>query len=151
MYHLFDGIHYSVKNAAEKNAYREKLAEARAAAAEQEDALKQAARLDKAEAFFAQKLSIGSFISHKSFGNGIITAIPDEHTVEATFSTRESPVRLGWRACITSDIISFKTDENAAEYDEMASLIYTNKALRIRANVVAAEKKLNKYSEYLQA
>ena len=148
VYNLYDGIHYGIKNAAEKKAYLTKQVEAKTAAAEQQEALEQAALLDKAEAFFMEKLSVGKSVQHKTFGAGTITAIPNDYTVEATFPTKDAPVKLGWRVCITGGIISFKTAENAAEYDDMVTLI--RRADMIRRNVTTAEKKLIEYAEYLQ-
>lgn len=146
VYHLYDGIHYSVKNASEKKIYLEKKSEAEAALAAQDEALELAANLDKAEMFFTQKLSIDSEIFHKTFGTGKIIDIPNEHTVAAIFSGKEAPVKLNWRTCITSNIISFKTTENASEYDEMVALI--RRADMIRRNVALAEQKLQNYKDF---
>lgn len=148
VYNLYNGIHYGVKNAAEKKEYLTKQAEAKTAAAEQQEALEKAALLDKAEAFFLEKLSVGNPIQHKRFGEGMITAIPNEHTVEALFFAEEAHIKLKWRTCILSGFISFRTDENATDYDDMLALIQNAGIIRIET--ADAEKKLNEYAEYLQ-
>ena len=147
VYNLYEGIHYSTKNASEKKAYIEKKNEADTALAAQSEALDLAARLDRAEAFFTQKLSVGSKITHKSFGAGKIVDLPNEHTVVSTFPGKEMPVKLGWRTCIVSNIISFRTEENSAEYDEMVSLI--RRADMIRRSVTMAEQKLQAYKDFI--
>lgn len=145
VYNLYEGIHYSVRNTAEKKAYSEKKKEADIALVAQSEALELAAKLDGAEAFFTQKLSIGSEIIHKSFGIGQITDLPNEYTVTAVFPASSTPIKLSWRVCITSGIISFRTEENAAEYDEMVSLL--RRADIIRKSVALAEQKLQAYQD----
>ena len=58
VYNLFEGIHYSVRNAEEKRIHLEKMDEARNARANHAEALECMAKLDYAEAFFAEKLSV---------------------------------------------------------------------------------------------
>lgn len=45
-------------------------------------------------------------------------------------------------------LLSFKTAENAAEYDELVTLL--RQAEVIRKNAAIVEKKLEQYAEYLQ-
>lgn len=54
VYNLFEGIHYSVRNAEEKRIHLEKMNEAKNARANHAEALDRMARLDYAEAFFAE-------------------------------------------------------------------------------------------------
>lgn len=146
-YHLFEGIHYSVRNAAEKKAYREKINEARNAESKYTEVLKQLERLVYAEAFFAEKLSVGSAVTHKRFGIGTITSLSGK-VIEAQFSGLDHPSTLVWRDCVKTGLLSFKTTENAAEYDELVTLL--RQAEVIRKNAAIAEKKLEQYAEYLQ-
>lgn len=85
VYNLFEGIHYSVKNAEEKRIHLEKMNEARNARANHAEALDRMARLDYAEAFFAEKLSVGSAVTHKRFGVGTITGLSGK-VIEVQFS-----------------------------------------------------------------
>lgn len=64
-----------MRNAEEKRIHLEKMNEARNARANHAEALDQMARLDYAEAFFAEKLSVGSAVTHKRFGVGTITGL----------------------------------------------------------------------------
>lgn len=105
------------------------------------------ARLDYAEAFFAEKLSVGSAVTHKRFGIGTITGLSGK-VIEAQFSGLDHPSTLVWLDCVKTGLLSFKTTENAAEYDELVTLI--RQAEVIRKNAAIAEKKLKQYAEYLQ-
>lgn len=58
------------------------------------------------------------------------------------------PSTLVWRDCVKTGLLSFKTEENAAEYDELVTLL--RQAEVIRKNAAIAEKKLEQYAEYLQ-
>ena len=147
VYDLFEGIHYSVKNAAEKKAYREKINEARNAESKYTEILKQLERLVYGEAFFAEKLFVGSAVTHKRFGVGTITGLFGKN-IEVQFPGLDHPSTLVWRTCVESGILSFKTEENAAEYDELVTLLRHAKG--IRDNATIAEKKLAQYAEYLQ-
>ena len=147
VYNLFEGIHYSVRNAEEKRIHLEKMNEARNARANQAEALDRMARLDYAEAFFAEKLSVGSAVTHKRFGVGTITGLSGK-VIEVQFSGLDHPSKLVWRDCVESGLLSFKTEENAAEYDELVTLL--RQAEVIRKNAAIAEKKLAQYAEYLQ-
>ena len=146
-YHLFEGIHYSVRNAAEKKAYREKINEARNAESKYTEVLKQLERLVYVEAFFAEKLSVGSAVTHKRFGVGTITGLSGK-VIEVQFSGLDYPSTLVWHDCVKTGLLSFKTEENAAEYDELVTLL--RQAEVIRKNAAIAEKKLEQYAEYLQ-
>lgn len=150
VYNLYDGIHFSTKSAEEKKKYHENVKAANDLAAKYMETLERAEKLDAAEAFFTQKLLTGGNIKHKVFGNGTIINIQNTDTVEAKFPEKKESVRLLWRDCISSGLISFKTEENAAEYDDMAALINANTARMIRSNVAVAEEKLAPYTEYLQ-
>lgn len=88
VYNLFEGIHYSVRNAEEKRIHLEKMDEARNARANHAEALECMAKLDYAEAFFAEKLSVGSAVTHKRFGVGTIIRSP---ACLAKSSKRNSP------------------------------------------------------------
>ena len=147
VYNLFEGIHYSVRNAEEKRIHLEKMNEAINARANHAEALDRMARLDYAEAFFAEKLSVGSAVTHKRFGVGTITGLSSK-VIEAQFSGLDHPSTLVWRDCVKTGLLSFKTEENAAEYDELVTLI--RRAEVIRKNAAIAEKKLEQYAEYLQ-
>lgn len=147
VYNLFEGIHYSVRNAEEKRIHLEKMNEARNARANHAEALDRMARLDYAEAFFAEKLSVGSAVTHKRFGVGTITGLSGK-VIEAQFSGLDHPSTLVWRDCVKTGLLSFKTSENAAEYDELVTLL--RQAEVIRKNAAIAEKKLEQYAEYLQ-
>ncbi len=147
VYNLFEGIHYSVRNAEEKRIHLEKMNEARNARAIHAEALDRMARLDYAEAFFAEKLSVGSAVIHKRFGVGTITGLSGK-VIEARFSGLERPSTLVWRDCVKTGLLSFKTEENAAEYDELVTLI--RQAEVIRKNAAIAEKKFEQYAGYLQ-
>lgn len=147
VYNLFEGIHYSVRNAEEKRIHLEKMNEAINARANHAEALDRMARLDYAEAFFAEKLSVGSAVTHKRFGVGTITDLSSK-VIEAQFSGLDHPSTLVWRDCVKTGLLSFKTEENAAEYDELVTLI--RRAEVIRKNAAIAEKKLEQYAEYLQ-
>ena len=147
VYNLFEGIHYSVRNAEEKRIHLEKMNEARNARANHAEALDRMARLDYAEAFFAEKLSVGSAVTHKRFGIGTITSLSGK-VIEAQFSGLDHPSTLVWRDCVKAGLLSFKTAENAAEYDELVTLL--RQAEVIRKNAAIAEKKLEQYAEYLQ-
>lgn len=147
VYDLYEGIHYAPKNAAEKKAYIAKVNEARQVADQQADALEQALKLDHAEAFFAEKLSVGNPIAHKKFGVGRIISLPSIYTIEVEFPGKEKPSKLVWRDCVKAGLLSFKDENNASEYDEMVTLI--RRADLIRKSVIAAEKKLEEYAEYL--
>lgn len=147
VYNLFEGIHYSVRNAEEKRIHLEKMNEARNARANHAEALDRMARLDYAEAFFAEKLSVGSAVTHKRFGIGTITSLSGK-VIEAQFFGLDHPSTLVWRDCVKAGLLSFKTAENAAEYDELVTLL--RQAEVIRKNAAIAEKKLEQYAEYLQ-
>lgn len=147
VYNLFEGIHYSVRNAEEKRIHLEKMNEARNARANHAEALERMARLDYAEAFFVEKLSVGSAVTHKRFGIGTITGLSDK-VIKAQFSGLNHPSTLVWRDCVKTGLLSFKTAENAAEYDELVTLL--RQAEVIRKNAAIAEKKLAQYAEYLQ-
>lgn len=147
VYNLFEGIHYSVRNAEEKRIHLEKMDEARNARANHAEALECMAKLDYAEAFFAEKLSVGSAVTHKRFGVGTITGLSGK-VIEAQFSGLDHPSTLVWRDCVKTGLLSFKTAENAAEYDELVTLL--RQAEVIRKNAAIAEKKLEQYAEYLQ-
>lgn len=147
VYNLFEGIHYNVRNAEEKRIHLEKMNEARNARANHAEALDRMARLDYAEAFFAEKLSVGSTVTHKRFGIGTITGLSGK-VIEAQFSGLDHPSTLVWRDCVKAGLLSFKTAENAAEYDELVTLL--RQAEVIRKNAAIAEKKLEQYAEYLQ-
>lgn len=147
VYNLFEGIHYSVRNAEEKRIHLEKMNEARNARANHAEALDRMARLDYAEAFFAEKLSVGSAVTHKRFGVGTITGLSGK-VIEVQFSGLDYPSTLVWRDCVKTGLLSFKTEENAAEYDELVTLL--RQAEVIRKNAAIAEKKLEQYAEYLQ-
>ena len=147
VYNLFEGIHYSVRNAEEKRIHLEKMNEARNARANHAEALERMARLDYAEAFFAEKLSVGSAVTHKRFGIGTITSLSGK-VIEAQFFGLDHPSTLVWRDCVKAGLLSFKTAENAAEYDELVTLL--RQAEVIRKNAAIAEKKLEQYAEYLQ-
>lgn len=147
VYNLFEGIHYSVRNAEEKRIHLEKMNEARNARANHAEALDRMARLDYAEAFFAEKLSVGSAVTHKRFGVGTITGLSGK-VIEAQFSGLDHLSKLVWRDCVKTGLLSFKTAENAAEYDELVTLL--RQAEVIRKNAAIAEKKLEQYAEYLQ-
>ncbi len=147
VYNLFEGIHYSVRNAEEKRIHLEKMNEARNARANHAEALDRMARLDYAEAFFAEKLSVGSAVTHKRFGVGTITGLSGK-VIEVQFSGLDHPSKLVWRDCVKAGLLSFKTAENAAEYDELVTLL--RQAEVIRKNAAIAEKKLAQYAEYLQ-
>lgn len=147
VYNLFEGIHYSVRNAEEKRIHLEKMNEAINARANHAEALDRMARLDYAEAFFAEKLSVGSAVTHKRFGVGTITGLSGK-VIEVQFSGLDHPSKLVWRDCVESGLLSFKTEENAAEYDELVTLL--RQAEVIRKNAAIAEKKLEQYAEYLQ-
>ena len=147
VYNLFEGIHYSVRNAEEKRIHLEKMNEAINARANHAEALDRMARLDYVEAFFAEKLSVGSAVTHKRFGVGTITGLSSK-VIEAQFSGLDHPSTLVWRDCVKTGLLSFKTEENAAEYDELVTLI--RRAEVIRKNAAIAEKKLEQYAEYLQ-
>lgn len=147
VYNLFEGIHYSVRNAEEKRIHLEKMNEARNARANHAEALDRMARLDYAEAFFAEKLSVGSAVTHKRFGIGTITSLSGK-VIEAQFFGLDHPSTLVWRDCVKAGLLSFKTAENAAEYDELVTLL--RQAEVIRKNAAIAEKKLAQYAEYLQ-
>lgn len=147
VYNLFEGIHYNVRNAEEKRIHLEKMNEARNARANHAEALDRMARLDYAEAFFAEKLSVGSTVTHKRFGIGTITGLSGK-VIEAQFSGLDRPSTLVWRDCVKTGLLSFKTSENAAEYDELVTLL--RQAEVIRKNAAIAEKKLEQYAEYLQ-
>lgn len=105
------------------------------------------AKLDYAEAFFAEKLSVGSAVTHKRFGVGTITGLSGK-VIEAQFSGLDHPSTLVWRDCVKTGLLSFKTAENAAEYDELVTLL--RQAEVIRKNAAIVEKKLEQYAEYLQ-
>lgn len=139
VYNLFEGIHYSVRNAEEKRIHLEKMNEARNARANHAEALDRMARLDYAEAFFAEKLSVGSAVTHKRFGVGTITGLSGK-IIEARFSGLDHPSKLVWRDCVKTGLLSFKMDENAAEYDELVTLLC--QAEVIRKNAAITEKKL---------
>lgn len=147
VYNLFEGIHYSVRNAEEKRIHLEKMNEAKNARANHAEALDRMARLDYAEAFFAEKLTVGSAVTHKRFGGGTITGLSGK-VIEAQFSGLDYPSTLVWRDCVKTGLLFFKTDENAAEYDELVTLL--RQAEVIRKNAAIAEKKLEQYAEYLQ-
>ena len=147
VYNLFEGIHYSVRNAEEKRIHLEKMNEARNARANHAEALERMARLDYAEAFFVEKLSVGSAVTHKRFGIGTITGLSDK-VIKAQFSGLNHPSTLVWCDCVKTGLLSFKTAENAAEYDELVTLL--RQAEVIRKNAAIAEKKLAQYAEYLQ-
>ena len=147
VYNLFEGIHYSVRNAEEKRIHLEKMNEARNARVNHAEALDRMARLDYAEAFFAEKLSVGSAVTHKRFGVGTITGLSGK-VIEVQFSGLDYPSTLVWRDCVKTGLLSFKTAENAAEYDELVTLL--RQAEVIRKNAAIAEKKLEQYAEYLQ-
>ena len=147
VYNLFEGIHYSVRNAEEKRIHLEKMNEARNARANHAEALERMARLDYAEAFFAEKLSVGSAVTHKRFGIGTITSLSGK-VIEAQFFGLDHPSTLVWRDCVKAGLLSFKTAENAAEYDELVTLL--RQAEVIRKNAAIVEKKLEQYAEYLQ-
>lgn len=147
VYNLFEGIHYSVRNAEEKRIHLEKMNEARNARANHAEALDRMARLDYAEAFFAEKLSVGRAVTHKRFGVGTITGLSSK-VIEAQFSGLDHPSTLVWRDCVKTGLLSFKAEENAAEYDELVTLL--RQAEVIRKNAAIAEKKLAQYAEYLQ-
>ena len=147
VYNLFEGIHYSVRNAEEKRIHLEKMNEARNVRANHAEALDRMARLDYAEAFFVEKLSVGSAVTHKRFGIGTITGLSDK-VIKAQFSGLNHPSTLVWRDCVKTGLLSFKTAENAAEYDELVTLL--RQAEVIRKNAAIAEKKLAQYAEYLQ-
>lgn len=147
VYNLFEGIHYSVRNAEEKRIHLEKMNEARNARANHAEALDRMARLDYAEAFFTEKLSVGSAVTHKRFGVGTITGLSGK-VIEVQFSGLDYPSTLVWRDCVKTGLLSFKTAENAAEYDELVTLL--RQAEVIRKNAAIAEKKLEQYAEYLQ-
>lgn len=147
VYNLFEGIHYSVRNAEEKRIHLEKMDEARNARANHAEALECMAKLDYAEAFFAEKLSVGSAVTHKRFGVGTITGLSGK-VIEVQFSGLDYPSTLVWRDCVKTGLLSFKTEENAAEYDELVTLL--RQAEVIRKNAAIAEKKLEQYAEYLQ-
>lgn len=147
VYNLFEGIHYSVRNAEEKRIHLEKMNEARNARANHAEALDRMARLDYAEAFFAEKLSVGSAVTHKRFGIGTITGLSGK-VIEAQFSGLDHPSTLVWRDCVKTGLLSFKTAENATEYDELVTLL--RQAEVIRKNAAIAEKKLEQYAGYLQ-
>lgn len=147
VYNLFEGIHYSVRNAEEKRIHLEKMNEARNARANHAEALECMAKLDYAEAFFAEKLSVGSAVTHKRFGVGTIAGLSGK-VIEAQFSGLDHPSTLVWRDCVKTGLLSFKTAENAAEYDELVTLL--RQAEVIRKNAAIAEKKLEQYAEYLQ-
>ena len=147
VYNLFEGIHYSVRNAEEKRIHLEKMDEARNARANHAEALECMAKLDYAEAFFAEKLSVGSAVTHKRFGVGTITGLSGK-VIEAQFSGLDHPSTLVWRDCVKTGLLSFKTAENAAEYDELVTLL--RQAEVIRKNAAIVEKKLEQYAEYLQ-
>lgn len=147
VYNLFEGIHYSVRNAEEKRIHLEKMDEARNARANHAEALECMAKLDYAEAFFAEKLSVGSAVTHKRFGVGTITGLSGK-VIEAQFSGLDHPSTLVWRDCVKTGMLSFKTAENAAEYDELVTLL--RQAEVIRKNAAIVEKKLEQYAEYLQ-
>lgn len=147
VYNLFEGIHYSVRNAEEKRIHLEKMNEARNARANHAEALECMAKLDYAEAFFAEKLSVGSAVTHKRFGVGTITGLSGK-VIETQFSGLDHPSTLVWRDCVKTGLLSFKTAENAAEYDELVTLL--RQAEVIRKNAAIAEKKLEQYAEYLQ-
>ena len=70
------------------------------------------AKLDYAEAFFAEKLSVGSAVTHKRFGVGTITGLSGK-VIEAQFSGLDHPSTLVWRDCVKTGLLSFKTAENA--------------------------------------
>ena len=147
VYNLFEGIHYSVRNAEEKRIHLEKMDEARNARANHAEALECMAKLDYAEAFFAEKLSVGSAVTHKRFGVGTITGLSGK-VIEAQFSGLDHPSTLVWRDCVKTGLLSFKTAENAAEYDELVTLLRQAEVIRKKAAI--AEKKLEQYAEYLQ-
>ena len=147
VYNLFEGIHYSVRNAEEKRIHLEKMNEARNARVNHAEALDRMARLDYAEAFFAEKLSVGSAVTHKRFGVGTITGLSGK-VIEVQFSGLDYPSTLVWRDCVKTGLLSFKTAENVAEYDELVTLL--RQAEVIRKNAAIAEKKLEQYAEYLQ-
>ena len=68
--------------------------------------------------------------------------------IEAQFSGLDHPSTLVWRDCVKTGLLSFKTAENAAEYDELVTLL--RQAEVIRKNAAIVEKKLEQYAEYLQ-
>lgn len=135
VYNLFEGIHYSVRNAEEKRIHLEKMDEARNARANHAEALECMAKLDYAEAFFAEKLSVGSAVTHKRFGVGTITGLSGK-VIEAQFSGLDHPSTLVWRDCVKTGLLSFKTAENAAEYDELVTLLRQAEVIRKNAAIV---------------
>ena len=83
----------------------------------------------------------------KRFGVGTITGLSGK-VIEAQFSGLDHPSTLVWRDCVKTGLLSFKTAENAAEYDELVTLL--RQAEVIRKNAAIVEKKLEQYAEYLQ-
>lgn len=145
VYNLYKGIQITPIDPRKRKEILEKRMQAEKLAEQQSAALERAAQLDKARAFFTERLSVGNRISHKVFKDGIITGIPSQQIVEAAFLSGTK--KLKWKDCILSGFISFKTEDNADVYDDMVQLIREENG--IVSDVRIAEQKLKGFEEFL--
>lgn len=148
VYHLFDGIHYTVKNAAERKQYTENKRVAEQLASEFATALTEAAELDRAMAFFTSQLTAGNRLLHKTKGYGLISSF-DEKTGRLSLEFENgNTATLLWPACLLGGAISFESSIPAEEYAQMIRKIKL--ARGIRQNAKIAEQRLAPYEKFLK-
>ena len=71
---------------------------------------------------------------------------PGKKIIEAQFSRHDCLSKRVWRDYIESELLSFKTEENAAKYDQLIALLC--RAKEILLNVAIAEKIFAQYAKY---
>ena len=145
VYHLYDGISYSHPNSAEKKLYRERIEKA----GQLKDAYDQArADYDKVERIrqlVLEHLHVGDTVSHKSFGQGEVTAI-DGQNVAVQFPGQPAPKKFMLLPSLGGGFISLGTPDDQI-IKENAKLLQMDTSLSRRLK--SAEEDLLPYQQYL--
>lgn len=148
VYNLYEGIEYSVPNARERKEYVEKKRLAERLAEECADALTDAAELEQAKAFFTSRLLLGNKLQHKTLGSGTITDFNEQAGVVTVSFANGKTIRLKWRDCVKSGIVSFADAVPDEQYAQMIRCMKLEGGITKRVSV--AEQRLAPYEKLLR-
>lgn len=146
VYHLYDGISYSHPNSAEKKLTRERMEKAAALKEAYDQALSDYEKVEDIRDLLLKHLHPGDEVTHKTFGQGSVTAVDGQY-ITVQFPKQTEPKKFLLLPSLGGGFIKLGTEDDALVRENAKLLQRDSSVARI---LKSAEEALAPYQQYLE-